>query len=57
MYVYKVLVRREAGVGWVVAKAKITSKMTQIVEFRVTMMSICTHKGSIFHYTAYTGVN
>ena len=30
------------------------SKMTQTVEFRVAMMSTCTHKGPIFHYKAYT---
>ena len=57
MSVYKVVGRREAGVGWVVAKAKTKSKMIQIVEFRVAMMSTCTHKGSIFHYMAYTDVH
>ena len=57
MYIYKVVDMREAGVGWVVAKAKTKSKMTQIVEFRVAMMSTCTHKGSIFHYKAYTDVH
>ena len=53
----KVVGRREAGVGWVVTKANIKSKMTQIVEFRVAMMSTFTHKGSIFHYKGYTDVH
>ena len=33
------------GMEWVVAKLKQGSKITQIVEFRVTMMCTCTHKG------------
>ena len=39
-------------VGWVVAKAKQRRKKTQIVEFRVAVMGICTHKGPIFYYKA-----
>ena len=31
------------GVGWVVAKAKKRSKMTQVVEFRVAMICTCTY--------------
>ena len=40
---------RGCKVGWVVAKLEEGSKVT-IVEFRVAMTYICTHKGSIFHY-------
>ena len=32
-----------------VAKAKIKKKTTQMIEFRMAMMFICTHKGPIFH--------
>ena len=38
------------GKWWPRIKQK--SKMTQLVEFRVAMMSTCTHKGPIFHYKA-----
>ena len=38
------------GVGCVVAKLQQRSKMTQIVEFRVTMMCTCTHKAPVFQY-------
>ena len=44
------------GLGWVVTKAKIKSKITQIVEFTVAMMCTCTHKGPTFHYKAYIDV-
>ena len=37
--------------GWW-QRLKQKSKMTQIVEFRMAMMSTCTHKGPIFHYKA-----
>ena len=36
------------GVGLVVEKAKQRSRMTQMLEFRVAVMSTCTHKG---HYS------
>ena len=42
-------------VGWVVAKGKI-KKQDDTIEFRVAMMSTCTHKGPIFHYKALTDV-
>ena len=50
--VYKGVGRRGAGVGWVVEKLKQRSTMTQIVEFRVAMMCIYTHKEPILHYKA-----
>ena len=38
------------GVNWVVEKAKTKNKMTQMAEFRVTIMiSTCTHHKPIFH--------
>ena len=40
------------GVGWVVAKAKSKSKMTQLVELRVAMMPTYTQKGPILQYKA-----
>ena len=42
--------------GWW-KKLKQISKMTQIIGFRVAMTCTCTHKGSIFHYKAYTDVH
>ena len=39
-------------VGRVVEKAKAKKQDGTMVEFRVTMMSTCTHKGPIFHYKA-----
>ena len=49
---YKGAGRRGLGVGWVVAKAKTKKQGDTMVEFRVSMMSTCTHKGLIFHYKA-----
>ena len=40
------------GVGWVVAKAKTKKQGDTMVEFRVAMMSTCTHKVPKFHYKA-----
>ena len=42
---------RGCKVGWVVAKIE-QGNMVTIVEFRVAMTSICTHKGPKFHYKA-----
>ena len=39
------------GDGWVVAKAKTKKQDGIMAEFRVAMVSTCTHKGSVFHYT------
>ena len=38
------------GVWWVVAKAKTKKQDGTMLEFRVAMTSICTHKRSVFHY-------
>ena len=40
------------GVGWVVEKAKTKMQDDMTVEFRMEMMSTCTHKGPIFHLKA-----
>ena len=50
--VYMRVRKRGAGVGWVVAKAKTKKQDDTIVELRVAVMSICTHKRSVFHYKA-----
>ena len=54
--VYKGVGGRDTRVRWVVAKAKIKKQDDTVVQFRVSMMSTCTHKGPIFHYKAYTDV-
>ena len=41
---------RGVGVGGWWQKLKQSSKMTQIVEFRVAMMCTYIHKGPVFHY-------
>ena len=46
----------EQGWGGWWQKLKQRNKKTQIVEFRVAMMSVCTHNGPIFHYKAQTDV-
>ena len=37
------------GVGWVVAKLKTKKQDDTLVDFRVAMISTCTHKGPMFH--------
>ena len=39
-----------------VTKAKTKKQNSTMVEFRVAMMSTCTHKGSVFDYKAWTDV-
>ena len=41
-----------AEVGRVVVRAKTKKQDDTVVEFRVAMLSTCTHKGPIFHYKA-----
>ena len=53
---WKFNLKNQPRLGWW-QKLKQRNMMTQIVEFRVAIMSICTHKGPIFHYKAYTDVH
>ena len=43
--------------GWVVEKARKSNKMIQIVDLRVAVMHIFTHKMPIFHYKAWTDMH
>ena len=43
-------------VEWMVAKAKTKKQDDTVLEFRVAMMSTCTHKGPIFLYKTWIDV-
>ena len=43
---------RVVGVGWMVAMAKTKKQDNTMVEFRMALMLMCTHKGPILYYKA-----